>query len=337
MPAVSAASSWPGRPPAATASPRQALTSVPASVTTAPGKGVEGAQLARQHGGRLGPVEPGLGLVDLAGVGDAGLGLHHGKQLIETRQGVDHEFAAQCGKAVVQAAGTVLRIDGHGLGQQHGAAVESGFHLHDGDAGLRVARLDRAMDRRRAAPARQQRSMDVDAAARRQVEHGLRQDQAVGGHHHQFGAALDAGGADRLVRRRILEPLGLGHRNGVRQGDFLYGGGLQHHAAPGRAVGLGQHQHHLVSGGEQGFQCRRGELRRAGEDYFHRAALRAFEEIVASGPQRGAAGAQLPECTSLYMRAKRGFAKHASRRRSRPAVQSRPWKSTAQAPIRHAQ
>jgi hypothetical protein len=66
-------------------------------------------------------------------------------------------------------------------------------------------------------------------------------------------------------------------------------------------------------------------------------ATKAYEEIVASGPQRGAAGAQLPECTSLYMRARRGFAKHASRRRSRTAVQSRPWKSTAQAPIRHAQ
>ena len=39
------------------------------------------------------------------------------------------------------------------------------------------------------------------------------------------------------------------------------------------------------------------------------------EEIVASGPQRGAAGAQLPECTLSCMRIA----------------------STAQAPIRHAQ
>ncbi len=45
------------------------------------------------------------------------------------------------------------------------------------------------------------------------------------------------------------------------------------------------------------------------------AALSACEEIVASGPQRGAAGAQLPECTLSCMRIA----------------------STAQAPIRHAQ
>ena len=32
-------------------------------------KGIEGADLARQDGGRLGPVEPCLGLVDLVGIG----------------------------------------------------------------------------------------------------------------------------------------------------------------------------------------------------------------------------------------------------------------------------
>jgi hypothetical protein len=41
------------------------------------------------------------------------------------------------------------------------------------------------------------------------------------------------------------------------------------HAAPGGTIGLGQHQRHLVPGSQQGFQCRRGELRRAGEDDFH--------------------------------------------------------------------
>jgi hypothetical protein len=165
----------------------------------------------------------------------------------------------------VQAAGAVLRVDGDGAGQQHGTGVETGFHAHDGDAGLRVAGLDRAMDRRRAAPARQQRGMDVDAAAAREVEHGLRQDQAVGRHHHELGAG-GAGGAERLVRCRILEPLGLGNRDAVGQRDLLDGGGLQRHAASGGPVGLGQHQSHLVAGGQQGFQCASREIRRAGEN-----------------------------------------------------------------------
>ena len=37
----------------------------------------------------------------------------------------------------------------------------------------RVTGQDRALDRRRAAPARQQRGVDIDAAERKQVEHRL--------------------------------------------------------------------------------------------------------------------------------------------------------------------
>jgi hypothetical protein len=101
---------------------------------------------------------------------------------------VDDQPATQGGKAVVQAAGGVLRFDVDDGRQQHRPGVEAGLHAHDGDAGLRVAGLDGAVDGRRAAPARQQRGVDVDAAAARQVEHRLRQDQAVGGDHHDFGA-----------------------------------------------------------------------------------------------------------------------------------------------------
>jgi hypothetical protein len=41
--------------------------------------------------------------------------------------------------------------------------------------------------RRRAAPSRQQRSVQVEAAFRRDIENSLRQDQAVGGDHHDIG------------------------------------------------------------------------------------------------------------------------------------------------------
>jgi hypothetical protein len=51
----------------------------------------------------------------------------------------------------------------------------------------RIARFDGAMDRRGAAPARQQGRVDVEAAQARQVQHPLRQDQAIGGHHHHVG------------------------------------------------------------------------------------------------------------------------------------------------------
>jgi hypothetical protein len=257
-----------------TAAPRQALTASPASAHHRTGEGIEGADLARQDRRRLVPVEPGLGLVDLFGIGDAVAGLCHGDKLIEARQCFDHQFSAQRRKAVVQAAGAVLRVDGDGAGQQHGTGIETGFHAHDGDAGLRVSSLDGAMDRRRAAPARQQRGVDVDAAAARQVEHGLRQDEAVSGHHHELGAACGAGGADRLMCCRILQALGLGHRDTVRQRHLLHGGGLQRHAAAGGTVGLGQHQYHLVTGGKNRFECARRKLWRTGKNQLHGWAFR---------------------------------------------------------------
>jgi len=69
-------------------------------------------------------------------------------------------------RAPSSASRSVHRLGGVGggdrraLGQQHGAGVEPFVHAHGGDAGLGVARQDRAMDGRRPAPTRQQRAMD---------------------------------------------------------------------------------------------------------------------------------------------------------------------------------
>ena len=51
---------------------------------------------------------------------------------------------------------------------------------------VRIAGEQRALDRRGAAPARQQRGMDVDAAEPRHREHRRRQDQAVGHDHERI-------------------------------------------------------------------------------------------------------------------------------------------------------
>ena len=54
--------------------------------------------------------------------------------------------------------------------RQHRAGIEARIHLHDRDAGFAVSGEERALDRRRAAPARQQRGVDVERAVRRGVE-----------------------------------------------------------------------------------------------------------------------------------------------------------------------
>ena len=56
---------------------------------------------------------------------------------------------------------------------QHRPGIEPCLHLHDRHAGHLVAGEDRALDRRRAAPARQQRGVDVEAAQPRRVEDRL--------------------------------------------------------------------------------------------------------------------------------------------------------------------
>ena len=94
------------------------------------------------------------------------------------------------------------------------------------DAGLGVAGLDRALDRRRAAPARQQRGVDVEAAAARgSVQHPRRQDQAVGGDHQHVGRAPRAAPpAPPRHRRRTAvqaQPARLRHRQAVLEGERL--------------------------------------------------------------------------------------------------------------------
>ena len=62
--------------------------------------------------------------------------------------------------------------------REHRPGVEAGLDRHDVDAGLRVAGEDRPLDRRGAAPARQQREVHVHEAERQRFEQRGRQDLA---------------------------------------------------------------------------------------------------------------------------------------------------------------
>ena len=62
-----------------------------------------------------------------------------------------------CRLPPVSPAGSVRRL------QQHRPGIQTGFHLHQADAGLGVAGEHGTLDRRRTAPARQQRGMHVPA------------------------------------------------------------------------------------------------------------------------------------------------------------------------------
>ncbi len=89
------------------------------------------------------------------------------------------------------------------------AGVEADIHLHHHHAALGVARHDGAVDRSGAAPARQQRGVQVEAAERRRIENGLRQDHAIGDDDGRIGVVR----AEFLERFRRLQRRRRQHRN----------------------------------------------------------------------------------------------------------------------------
>ena len=154
-----------------------------------PGDGprrIEGTYVTTYFHGGARPVDAQLFLVDLGGVGDTGLRLWLEDQaargqLVQRR----HDgLGANVGQTVMQGAGGIGLEDGHDMTCTHRTRVQAGFHLHDADAGLRIASLDGPLDGGCTAPARQQRGMDVQTAQPGQIQHRLRQQQAIGGHHH---------------------------------------------------------------------------------------------------------------------------------------------------------
>ena len=78
--------------------------------------------------------------------------------------------------------------DRDALGHRYVAGVEPGIHLHHHHADVGIARHDGAIDRRGAAPARQQRGVQIETTEPRRIENGLRQDHAIGDHHGRIGA-----------------------------------------------------------------------------------------------------------------------------------------------------
>jgi len=152
-----------------------------------PGKRVEGAHLAVDLGRGPGPIDARLGLLHLGRVARARVVLGDRLEAVEIREGFDDGVRAHGCERPGELARGDFGADGVFTPQQHGTGIEPGLHLHDAHAGHGIAGQDGALDGRRAAPARQERRVDVEAAVARHVEHRLGQQQAVGSDHHDVG------------------------------------------------------------------------------------------------------------------------------------------------------
>ena len=123
--------------------------------------------------------------------------------------------------------------------------VEPLFHLHQADTGLVVAGEDGALDRRRAAPAGQEREVQVH---HRDLPEQPRRDDAAVRHHDR---ELDAGG------RQVVHVVGDGQPSSVAAS--LTGLGVA--SCPGRGGGrAGDAECDVVAGVDQGAQRRHSHV-----------------------------------------------------------------------------
>ena len=222
----------------------------------------ERAYLSRDALRVVSPIDCGIGGNNFRGEGRQGVVLRNGSEGFEPGQRLQHRVSTELGQGSRQGHPGVGRLDGDGSGQQYRARVEAGIHLHDADAGGRVACHDGALDRCGTAPARQQRCMDVDAAPLRRIERRRREEEPVRGD-------------DEYVE--ILEPSEcVGYAEGRMHGKARGFGKRAHGAgdelaAPARwAVRLGEHRVNRVLRVDQRLQDVDSEAGRTGKTEVQR-------------------------------------------------------------------
>jgi hypothetical protein len=153
---------------------------------------------------RAPPVDRLIALLDLASVGHARLRLRDRLQPAgrDLRQRLHDHAGTERRELVMQGAGIVVRGDSDARLHEHWPGIESGLHPHQRHARFPIARHQRALDRRRTAPARQQRRVDIDGPEARHREHAHREDQSVGRDDKEIRARVADAIADRRVGKR---------------------------------------------------------------------------------------------------------------------------------------
>jgi hypothetical protein len=117
--------------------------------------------------------------------------------------------------------------------------------------------------------------MNVDAAARGNREHGAGQDEPVRRDDDDVGSEC----RKLRDRRRVLEGSGLGNGQAKALRQRLYRARLRLKAAPGGAVGLGEHKGDFMARRVERLECRGSEVWCSGEDDFQRGQVPRPERV----------------------------------------------------------
>ena len=171
-----------------------------------------------------------------------------------------------------EAAGVGRRKGQHGAREDR-AGIQALIHLHDRHAGFGIAGEDRALNGRGTAPARQERSVDVQAAVARQRQYFTRQQQPVGDDDEHLGRPALQHGARSFTPQRLR--LRQGQR--TRERGRLHRARLHFATAPLRTVRRGEDTDDVMLRAQRRERGQR-KLRRTGKgdaqlQYARRAPL----------------------------------------------------------------
>ena len=193
----------------------------------------------------------------------------------QTPQGAHHQIGAKTGKLVGQFA-RALAPNGNALGHQDGAGIEPLIHMHHHHAGFDITGHDSALNGRGAAPARQQGTMQIEAAQPGRIQNGFGQQQAVS--HHNSGIETQRSesglfvGAFQRKRRADFKAR--------RLGEFVHRAWCRLHAPAAGTRRLGIDGGNVMALGDQFGQRRNREFRRAHERQAQCHQTAAFFALV---------------------------------------------------------
>lgn len=182
---------------------------------------------------------------------------------------------AQRRQTIVQGGARLAWADVDRLLDVHPSRIQPFIHLHKRDAGRRVTGQDSMLDGRRATPPRQKRSVDIEAAPARQIEHMWAKNLAERSHDDKVGLP----GAQWLGRFLFAERSRLIDRDAGCLSDNLDRRGSHLVASSGRFVRLRNDPNDCL-GFNKGLQARHGEFRRAHKDDSCHAVILAWPLLV---------------------------------------------------------
>ena len=172
---------------------------------------IQSADAVDEARGRLRPVEQPVLLAEPRRERRGAGVLRARREGVQTVQRLEEHLGAERGQAPGELAGRLFGADRGRPLEEHRARVHPGIHLEGGDPRLALAAHDGPRDRRRAPVAREQRGVDVDRAARGDVEDRLREDLPEGHDHRDVGPML----GEPLGPAGVTEPDRLEQRDAV--------------------------------------------------------------------------------------------------------------------------